>query len=78
MVNIEETEQTTLVKFTQLASALNNNSVNISNTTITRKLDNFTTLRESISTSVYGGYEPGVFETIEYLDRKFKNIKIWN
>ena len=78
MVKIEETEQTTLVKFTQLASALNNNSVNISNTTITRKLDNFTTLRGSISTSVYGGYDPGVVETIEFLDRKFKNIIIWN
>ena len=74
MVKIEETEQTTIVKFTPLADVLNNNSVNISNTTITRKLDNFTTLGGSM---VYG-YEPGVFETTEFLDRKFKNKKIWN
>ena len=44
MVKIEETEQTTLVKFTKLAGDSNINSVNVSNTTITRKLKNFTTL----------------------------------
>ena len=78
MVKIEETVQTTLVKFTQLTHNLMKNSVNISpNSTIIRKMDNFTTL---LPISLYGGYAygSGDFETVEFLDRNIKNIRNWN
>ncbi len=79
MVKIEETVQTTLVKFIQLTHNLMKNSVNISpNSTIIRKwIILCTTL---LPTSLYGGYVygSGDFETVEFLDRNIKNIRNWN
>ena len=77
MVKIEDTmHSTTFVKFTQLISYVNDNFEDFSNNTITRKLENFTSRGSEFL--LWENDEPNVFETVEFLDRTIKNIKIWN
>ena len=75
MVKIEDTlHSTTFVKFTYLVNNANDNFDDVSNNTITRKMENFT----SRGSEIWEIDEPNVFETVEFLDRTIKNIKIWN
>ena len=74
MVKIEDTmHSTTFVKFTPLISNVNDNFEDFGNNAITRKLENFTSRG-----SLWENDESNVFETVEFLDRTIKNIKIWN
>ena len=75
MVKIEDTMHSkTFVKFTPLISNVNDNFEDFSNDAITRKLENFT----SRGFSLWEPDDPNLFETVEFLDRTIKNIKIWN
>ena len=74
MVKIEDTmHSTTFVKFTPLISNVNDNFEDFGNNAITRKLENFTSRG-----SLWENDESNIFETVEFLDRTIKNIKIWN
>ena len=77
MVKIEDTVQpATFVEFTPLVDNVNDNFDNFSSNTIRRKMENFTLRGSEFSWLEYDEHD--VFETVEFLDRTIKNIKVWN